>query len=144
MPERRYQEKEEEKNEEKNEEKGEKDEKSWDEKWRRDPLNASAWAAILIWAGLMLLAENFGLLVRFERLSAWGLIFAGAGVIILLEVPARLILPDYRRPVIGSIILAAILLAIGLGELINWSIVWAIVLIVIGGLMFLRGLFRRR
>lgn len=36
-------------------EKEEKDEKgreeSWDEKWRRDPLNAAGWALLLIWLG---------------------------------------------------------------------------------------------
>ena len=40
------------------------------------------WAAILIWAGLVLLASNLGLLVRFESLDAWGLIFIGAGLIV--------------------------------------------------------------
>jgi hypothetical protein len=144
MGDRQYQEKQEEKEEEKRGEKNEKDEKSWDEKWRRDPLSASAWAAILIWAGLVLLVDNFGLLVRFEGLNAWGLIFVGAGLIILLEVAARLILPDFRRPVMGSLILAAVLLAIGLGDLINWNIIWALALIVIGGLIILRGLFGRR
>jgi hypothetical protein len=144
MSERQYREKEEEKRGEKYEKEGEKQEKSWDEKWRRDPLGTLVWAAILIWAGLVLLASNLGLLARFEKVEVWDLIFLGAGVIILLEVAIRLLLPDYRRPVIGSIILAVVFLSIGLGNLINWGIIWALALIVIGVLIIFRGMFRRR
>jgi hypothetical protein len=131
-----------EKEEEKEHEKEE--EKSWDEKWRRDPLNAAAWAAILIWAGLVLLAENLGLLVRFERLETWALIFIGAGLIVLLQVVIRLVVPEYRQPVIGSLILGAILLAIGLGDLIGTDVVWALVLIALGAAILLRGFLWRR
>jgi hypothetical protein len=144
MSERQYREKEEEKRGEKYEKEGEKQEKSWDEKWRRDPLGTLVWAAILIWAGLVLLASNLGLLARFEKVEVWDLIFLGAGLIILLEVVIRLLLPDYRRPVIGSIILAVVFLSIGLGNLINWGIIWALALIVIGVLIIFRGMFRRR
>jgi hypothetical protein len=140
MSERQYREKE----EEKQEEKQEKEEKSWDEKWQRDPLGTLVWAAILVWAGLVLLASNLGLLARIEKLDTWNLIFIGAGLIILLEVVVRLLLPDYRRPVIGSIILAVLLLAIGLGNLINWGIIWALALIAIGVLIIFRGMFRGR
>ncbi len=144
MSERQYREKEEEKRGEKYEKEEEKQEKSWDEKWRRDPLGTLVWAAILIWAGLVLLASNLGLLARFEKVEVWDLIFLGAGLIILLEVVIRLLLPDYRRPVIGSLILAVVFLSIGLGNLINWGIIWALALIVIGVLIIFRGMFRRR
>lgn len=69
MSERQYSEKEE-KDVEKREEKEEKEEKSWEEKWHRDPLGTATWAVILIWAGLVLLADNMGLLTRFEILDA--------------------------------------------------------------------------
>lgn len=140
MAERRYSEKE----EEKREEKQEKEEKNWDEKWRRDPLSAIVWAAILIWAGLVLLGANLGLLVRFEWLDTGALIAIGAGLILLLEVAVRLLLPDYRRPVTGTFILAIVLLAIGLGNLIGWNVIWALALIVIGVSILVRGLFWRR
>ena len=125
-------------------EKEEKEEKSWDEKWRRDPLNAAAWAGILIWAGLVLLTENMGLLTRYERLEAWALIFIGAGLIVLLEVLVRLVVPEYRRPVTGSLIFGVILLAIGLGDLVGAGVVWSLVLIAIGAAILLRGFVRRR
>ena len=138
-----------EKEEEKEAEKAEKeektwDEKSWDEKWRRDPLSALVWAAILIWAGLVLLASNLGLLVRFEQVDAWGFVFIGAALILLLEVAVRLLVPDFRKPVAGTFIFAIILLAIGLGNLVSWGLVWPAVLIIIGVSIVVRGFFWRR
>ena len=130
--------------EEKEEKREEKDEKERGEKWRRDPLSAVAWAGILIWAGLALLADNLGYLARFERLSTWGVIFIGAGVIVLLEVGVRLLVPAYRRPIMGSIIFGLILIAIGLGNLISWNILWPTILIVLGGAILVRTLLGRR
>ena len=133
------------------------DEKAAEEKWRRDPINALAWAAIFIWAGLVLLANNLGYLNQLQYLfpaetsfgflgsaGAWGLIFLGAGVIILLEVFARLAIPAYRRPVTGSIIFAFVLIAIGLGNLVNWNVVWPLILVAIGLSFILGGFTRRR
>jgi len=129
---------------EKEEKEEEKAEKSWDEKWRRDPLSALVWAIILIWAGLVFLANNLGLLARYERVDAWGFVFIGAGAIILLEVAFRLLVPQYRRPVAGSLIFAVILLAIGFGNLLSWGLVWPLALIVIGVTIVLAGFYRRR
>lgn len=127
------------------------EEKQWEEKSRRDPLGALVWPAILIWAGLVLLAANLGLLDTLlgpERnifgASTWALIFLGAGVIVLLEIGVRLLVPDYRRPVTGSLIFAVILIGLGLGNLTNWNIVWPVILIILGASILLRGFFPRR
>ena len=129
-------------------EKEEKEEKgrgdSWDEKWRRDPVDAASWAAIFIWGGLVLLAENMGLLIRFERLEAWSIIFIGAGLIVLLGVVVRLLVPAYRRPVTGSLIFGVILLGIGLGEVVGWVAIGPLILIAIGVSVLLRGFLRGR
>ncbi|MCR4406979.1 MAG: hypothetical protein NUW24_08660 [Anaerolineae bacterium] len=141
MTERRYEEKEE-KQEKENEKQ---EEKNWEEKWRRDPLSAIAWAGILIWAGLALLAESLGFLARFRPLHAWTLIFTGAGLIVILEAFVRLLVPEYRRPVTGSIIFGLILLGIGLGNLIGgWGTIWALVLIALGMSMLIRGFVSHR
>lgn len=117
-------------------EKEEKDEKgrgdSWDEKWRNDPVNAAVIAIILIWAGLVWLGDNLKLFVIYEGLETWAIIFLGAGVIVLLGVLVRLLVPAYRRPVLGNIILGVILIAIGLGDLISWTIIGPLILIAIG------------
>jgi hypothetical protein len=126
-------------------EKDEKQEKgngeSWDEKWRRDPVEAAVWACILIWVGLVWLLNStqvwsnlFG-----DGIQAWTIGFLGAGLIVLLGVVFRLVVPGYRRPVLGSIILGIVLLGIGLGELVNWVAVGAVVLIAIGVAILLRG-----
>jgi hypothetical protein len=129
-------------------EKEEKEEKergeSWDEKWRRDPVDAVVWAFILIWAGLVFLAENMGLLVRFEGLEAWSIGFIGAGLIVLLGVVVRLLVPAYRRPLTGSLIFGVILLGIGLGEVVGWVAIWPLILIAIGVGVLLRGFLRGR
>ncbi len=122
----------------------EKDEKdrgdSWDEKWRRDPLTAVGWALLLIWAGLVLIAENLNLLGT--GWEAWPVIFIGAGVIVLAGVLIRLLVPAYRRPVTGSIIFGFILLGIGVGQLWEWEIVGALVLIAIGVSIFVSRLIQ--
>ncbi len=125
------------------------EEKTVDEKWRRDPLGSIAWAVVLIWAGVVLLLVNNTTLLdslQLEGLRAWGLssvwslIFVGAGVIFLIEALIRLAVPAYRRPVLGSIIFAVILIAVGLGNVFDWRLLGALVLILIGISM----IFRRR
>jgi hypothetical protein len=149
---------------EKEEEKDEKgrsmqEEKSVEEKWRRDSLGTIVWALILIWAGFVFLASNMGILdvfndllasiglqtaelpfkVPFLRLEAWSLIFAGAGVLLLAEVVIRLLIPSYRKPVLGTAILAVIALGIGLG---TWGLILPLVLIIAGLAIILGALFR--
>jgi low affinity Fe/Cu permease len=58
-------------------------------------------------------------------------------------VVVRLSVPEYRRPVTGSLILGVVLVAIGLGDLIGAGMVWPLVLIVIGAAILLRGFVRR-
>ena len=135
-------EKAEEKEEEKKHEKGS-EEKNWDEKWRRDPLGSLIWALILIWAGVALLLNNMGLLFRIPGLEVWELIFLGAGVLILAEVAVRLLVPTYRRPVGGSLIVAIIFIGIGLQGFVTGNLIWAVALILIGVYVLLRGVTRR-
>ena len=123
-----------------------------EEKGRSDPLSTIVWGAIIIWAGVVLLAENLGYLSALGlrgdtvpgmfpfRISTWGLIFLGAGIIIFAEVAARLILPSYRRHVAGNIILAFVFIGIGLGNLVNWSVIWALILIALGVVILLRAM----
>ena len=139
---------------EKDEKSNEKEREKSEEKWRRDPLSAVVWAAILIWAGLVFLASNLGFLDArvpsdaepfwfLGGANVWSLVFLGAGVIVLGEVVLRLIVPAYRQPVTGSLIFAVILIGLGLGNLTNWNLVWPLILIIIGLSIVLRALFRR-
>lgn len=113
-------------------EKGEKGQnEGWDEKWRNDPVNAAVWALMLIWAGLVLLADTMDL-VSFGGQETWSVILIGAGLIVLVGVVVRLVVPAYRRPVLGSVVFGFILLAIGLGDGLGWELVLPLLLIAIG------------
>ncbi len=114
---------------------GEKEEKgrdeSWDEKWRRDPVEAALWAFVLIWFGLVWLASNTGILG--DGMDWWAFGFLGAGLIVLAGVAVRLVVPAYRRPVTGGIILGLIFIGIALGQLTDgWVVIGPLVLIGIG------------
>lgn len=147
MADEKFDEKELEKKDEKSPE-----EKNWEEKYRRDPLGSIIWACILIWAGLVFLADNLKL-IDFRVIPGlpsgfnsepWSWILIGAGILILIEVVIRLTVPDYRRPVMGSIFLAIVLIGIGLGNLFNWNITGALILIALGLMIILRGVFREQ
>lgn len=133
-----------EKEEEKDEEKHrEKDEKSWDEKYRHDPVGAVGFAAALVWAGLALLASNLGLLDGIPGLGAGRLILIGIGLIVLGAAVVRLLVPSYRRPVAGNVILGVILLALGLSGIAGGGVVIAAALIAAGLILLLRAFVRR-
>lgn len=127
------------------------DEKGRDEKGNNDALSTVVWAAIFVWAGLVLLADNLGYLdnLRWEEwfsgteLGVWSIICIGAGIIVLVEVVLRLLVPAYRRSVTGSIIFAGILLAIGLGGWVGWNTIWPLFLILIGVSILVGSLTRR-
>jgi vacuolar-type H+-ATPase subunit I/STV1 len=156
MADEKFDEKELDKRDEKQDEKSPQ-EKSWDEKWRRDPLSTIVWATIFIWAGVVLLVNNLGIIDQIRatgegtpalsfltNLEAWSLVFFGAGVIVLLEILVRLIVPEYRRPVGGTLIFGLVLIGIGLGDVFGWSVIWALILIGIGLSVILRGFTRSR
>jgi len=130
-------------------EKEEKDEKDRDhaekdEKYTRDPLSALAWALIFIMAGLVLLVQSVGI-IDWDRMGgAWNPILIGAGLILLLEAALRMAIPSYRRPIIGSLIFALIVLAMGVNGFFGWNITWPVFLILIGLAIILGGLFRGR
>jgi hypothetical protein len=144
MPEQQYgqrDEKEVQKQDEKVDEK--QDEKSMEEKYRRDPLGTLGGAVFLIWIGAMFLAKNLGALPEGDRF--WMIGFLGAGGIVLLEVVLRLLIPEYRRPIGGSLVFAAALIGVGIGfGLGNWNIIWPLVLVAVGVSILVGGAFRRK
>ncbi len=124
------------------------DGKSWEEKRRRDPLASLGWALVLIWAGVVLLADNFDLIDQINidfiaDLQPWSLIFAGAGLIVLALAFVRLLVPEYRGPVTGNIIFGFILVGVGLAETVGWGIMAALILIALGISSLLRGFTKR-
>lgn len=143
-------------------EKEEKEVKKHDEKVEeRDKLSSITWALILIWAGVAFLAVSQGWLEKlhlpdplFYRLlprrlemfdpGVWSLISLGAGVIILLEVAVRLLVPSLRKHVGGNLVVAAVFIGLGLGNWLGWNIIWPIILIAVGVVVLIGGFFRKR
>jgi len=150
----------------------EKDEKQFDEKdekellkhdekiEQKDTLSSIVWAAILIWAGFAFLSVNMGWfdaildssffarilpesMAAFEP-GVWSIIMLGAGVILLAEVVARLLIPAFHRHVGGSLILAAVFIGVGLGNFFGWDLIWPFILIAVGVSILLGGIARRQ
>ncbi len=131
------------------------EEKTVEEKWRRDPLGAIIFGIVLIWAGLVFLAETMGLLkgislggllpgMEVTQPETWTIILIGAGVIVLIEAAIRVAVPAYRRPIAGTIIFGVILIGIGLGNIFSWDVVWPLIVIGIGLAVLLGGFWRRK
>lgn len=120
----------------------------------KDSVSRFTWAFVFIWAGLVLLAQNLGLLeqiffwaktqasmgVTSSHSLVWPVISLGTGVFLLLEVVVRLAFPSFRRRVNGTVFLAFFFIALGLGNLLNLPVVWALLLIGLGFAIILRGI----
>ena len=125
-----------------------------------DKVSSITFALIVIWAGLVFLASNFGWLDQLNfaiddswkissirdwtEFGVWNLIALGAGGIVLLGALARLAIPQYRRNVGGALIMAALFLGIGLGGWFSWNYLWPMILIAIGINALIKGLANRR
>jgi len=106
-----------------------------------------SWAVVFIWAGLCLFAETTGWGPdTFAWWETWALILGGAGVIFVAAALIRLAVPEHRRPITGSLIIGLILIGVGFGELADWDLgkIWPFILVAIGLLIILRGVFRKR
>jgi len=125
----------------------EKQDESWQEKTRRDPLAGIIWPVILIWLGVAMMIDRFGLLASIPvlaDLSFWALFSFGAGVILLGEVVVRLLVPEYRQPVGGTIFFAVLLMASGISQTVGWSVFGPIALIGLGLILLASSLMRNR
>ena len=135
---------------EEKEEKGGQDQ-TIEEKWARDPLGTAVGAVVLIWLGLVMLAANTGITGLVEWSNMWAWFLMGLGAIFLLEALIRLVIPEFRRPVVGRIIGGIVLILVGAGgaslpflqqfDISKW---WPLIPILAGVLILLGGLFRPR
>jgi hypothetical protein len=120
---------------------------------RRVNLDTLFWAGILVWTGAVLLASNFGYLDWFTyqggrlawhlpfRASAWRLVFLGVAVIVGAEIAVHLLVPKYRRNVLGYLILVIVFASLGVGYV---NVIWPAILIVVGIALMMRSRRRRR
>ncbi len=137
MSERRRNEKEDEKREKEDEKRSE---KTWDEKWRHNPARIITLALVLIWGGVVAFLATLDAISE-ER--GWAIFLLGTGVILIGKIAYRLRAAT-RRPVGGTIVIAAILIAVGLGDIIGWSYSWPLILVAAGVIIILVAFFRRK
>jgi len=116
-------------------------EKDW---WRSDRLDAIWWGITFVWGALVLVAETTNYAANFSWWNGWGVFFTGIGVAALIGTVIRLQMPAYRKKWVGSLIAGLIMLAIGLGNLVDSDWVWILVLIVIGVSILIHVLIRKR
>ncbi len=111
---------------------------------QRDPLSAMAGGLVLILLGVaFLLAQNGLFGVRWDNF--WGVFLIGLGGILLLQAFLRAVMPGYRRGVVGLVIGACVLIAVGMIPFAGteWAKWWPLGLIALGVLMVI-GQFTRQ
>jgi len=92
----------------------------------QDPLDSIIWAAVFIWAGVVVfLAINLG----YSEEQGWSLFFLGAGILVLIELAVRLLVPAHHRDLFGTLIWAGVLIGLGTG---GWGLIGPVILIAIG------------
>lgn len=125
------------------EEKGRDEKREKEEKGASDRLGSLTWGLILIFAGFVLLGVTSEQLAWLNWENAVSVILMGAGALVGAEVVVRLLMPEYRRPVGGRLVLAVILFIVGAGAFLGWRNVWPLILIG-AGIAILIGTLTRR
>lgn len=128
---------------------------------RHDMLSYIVWAAILVWGGITFLSIENGWLETFfsSNLFAqimsegtvvlkprcmWSIIMLGAGLILLVEVAARLLIPVFPYQNGGSLVLAVVFIGVGLRNIFGWDYLWAFFLVSVSASILLDRFMRRR
>src|SRR2546430_2623929 len=78
-----------------------------------DTLTRVIWASILIFVGLVFLADTTGYLPSIPNTTAWTWIMLGAGALLVLEALIRTFSVDHPQPHLFGLIGGIVLLGIG-------------------------------
>ena len=79
--------------------------------------------------------------IDFIPYGAWSVFFFGAGLILVLELIIRVIVPSYRRRIVGTAIVMVVFFGLATG---NWMLIGPLVLIAVGLSIIVGGLTRRK
>ena len=107
-----------------------------------DRIDGIWWGAAFIWGAVVLVVANTGWPGSASWWDSGGVFFVGAGLIALVCALIRLQTPEYRSKWLFSLIFGAIFLAIGLSA---WGAawwLWAVVLLIAGGVTLRSALTR--
>lgn len=108
-------------------------------------LNRVFWAGLLILIGIVLMANQMGILPRVGDADTWDWIMLGIGGLLVLSGFVRITSGDYERSSNGRIIIGLILSGLGASAIFDVSsaLLWPAALIVFGLYLFLRNLSYR-
>jgi hypothetical protein len=96
-------------------------------------------------AGVVLLADQLGVLPSYHHAGAWDWIMLGAGGVLLLAEPVRAISGDHSRPSGWMPIAGVVLLGIGMSQIfgVSSSVLWPAALILVGVVLLVRNVMSR-
>ena len=103
-----------------------------------DFLSGIFFGFIVIWLGVVLYLENRGIFDWHES-WVWYFLF-GLGVIFLIEVVVRALLPEFRTGVSGKLIAAVVLMLLGAWKITGLGDWWPVLLIIAGVVIILHGI----
>jgi hypothetical protein len=115
----------------------------YSERRERRRLKGLWWAVVLIWAGLVLGADGMGLMPQIGAATAWSWIFLGAGLLEILGSFYRLTVANVPNPIAWDWVWGGICLIIGLAGFVTLNIFWPLILILVGGIALVHGLWSR-
>ena len=118
-------------------------EQKYSERKERRRLEGLWWAVVLIWAGLVFLADSMGLVPQIGDADAWSWIFLGAGMLGILGSLYRLTSANVPNPNTWDWIWGSFCIIIGLGGSTTLNIAWPLILILVGGVILVTVLLRR-
>jgi hypothetical protein len=113
------------------------------EKAERKRLESFWWAAVIIWAGLIFIADYFNALPEIGGANAWSWIFLGAGAFGLIGALIRVVSADMPKPTGWDYFWSVLFLIIGAVGFFGAGIAFPIVLVVVGIAILANVLFRR-
>lgn len=112
------------------------------DKAERKRLEGFWWAAVLIWAGLVFVADYFGFLPEIGGANAWSWIFLGAGALGLIGAIVRVMSAEMPKPTGWDYFWSALFLVIGATGFFGEGIAFPIVIMVIGVAILVNALYR--
>ena len=105
-------------------------------------INVIYFGGVLVYAGIIFIADSLGILPQIGDSSAWAWIFFGAGLFSLIGNLIRQTSPNIINPSAFDYVFGAVLLAIGLGGFTSLYIALSLLLLLGGGAILYRALFR--
>lgn len=105
---------------------------------RHSALSGVVGGVVIMWLGVVFLLDRLDVLAPGVG-WVWYFLF-GLGVILLLEVIARHVMPQYREPSTGRLIAAIVLIVVGAWHITGLGEWWPLVLIAAGLVLVLTSL----